>query len=106
MGHPPRLAPLAAPRRAGQAVGNGPSRLTMAIAFAPLAIPAGAARLSRVPSLFLWIAVVVAAIVLLVVFPICNLGVPAGPALLISVFCDTLIGNDLCYAIVTLAMAL
>ena len=87
-------------------VGNGRSRLTMAIAFAPLAIPAGAARLSRVPSLFLWIAVVVAAIVLFVVFPICNLVVPAGTALHISDYWVTLIGKIMCYAIVALAMDL
>src|SRR5947208_7910743 len=106
MGHPPTLAPLAAPRGAGHSIGNGPSRLTMAIAFAPLAIPAGAARLSRVPSLFLWITVVVAAIVLFVVFPICNLVVPAGTALHISDYWVTLIGKIMCYAIVALAMDL
>jgi urea transport system permease protein len=87
MKHPPTLAPLA-------------------VAFVPLTLPAGAARLSRVPSVFLWIAVGIAAIVLFVVFPIGNLVVPPGSALHISDFWVTLIGKIMCYAIVALAMDL
>ena len=78
----------------------------MPVAFAPLTIPAGAARISRVPSTYLWIAIGVAAIVLFVVFPICNLVVPVGSALHISDYWVTLIGKIMCYSIVALAMDL
>ena len=86
---PRTLAPLAAP-----------------VGFVPLTLPAGVSRLSRVPSAGLWIAIGVAAIVLFVVFPICNLVVPNGGALHISDYWVTLIGKIMCYAIVALAMDL
>jgi urea transport system permease protein len=76
------------------------------IAFAPLTLPAGAARISRVPSFVLGTALGVAAIVLFIVFPICNLVVPATSPLHISDFWVTLIGKIMCYAIVALAMDL
>ena len=56
----------------------------MPAAFVPLSFAGGAARLARFPSHLLWIAVGVAAIVLFVVFPVCNLIVPANSALHIS----------------------
>ena len=76
------------------------------LAFVPLTLPAGAARLSRVPPVFLWLAVGIAAIVLFVVFPIGNLVVAPGSALHISDYWVTLIGKIMCYAIVALAMDL
>ena len=78
----------------------------MPLAFVPLTIPAGASRVSRVPSYFLWTTFALAAVVLFVVFPIGNLVVPAGSALHISDFWVTLIGKIMCYAIVALAMDL
>src|SRR5437870_13590537 len=76
------------------------------LAFVPLTLPAGAARLSRVPPVFLWLAVGIAAIVLFVVFPMGNLAVPAASAFHISDFTVTLLGKIMCYAIVALAMDL
>jgi urea transport system permease protein len=78
----------------------------MPLAFAPLTIPAGAARIARVPSFYLWLALAIAAVVLFVVFPIGNLVVPPGNPLHISDFWVTLIGKIMCYAIVALAMDL
>src|SRR2546429_8671590 len=78
----------------------------MPAAFVPLNLAAGAARLSRFPSHLLWIAIGVAAIVLFVVFPVCNLIVPPNSALHISDFTVTLLGKIMCYAIVALAMDL
>src|SRR5438094_4428089 len=78
----------------------------MPAAFVPLNLAVGAARLSRFPAHLLWIAIGVAAMVLFVVFPICNLVVPAGTALHISDYWVTLIGKIMCYAIVALAMDL
>src|SRR5437660_4924852 len=78
----------------------------MPAAFVPLNLAAGAARLSRFPSHLLWIAIGVAAIVLFVVFPVCNLIVPPNSALHISDYWVTLIGKIMCYAIVALAMDL
>jgi len=78
----------------------------MPAAFVPLHLTAGAARLSRFPSHLLWIAIGVAAIVLFVVFPVCNLIVPANSALHISDYTVTLLGKIMCYAMVALAMDL
>ncbi|TMG98374.1 MAG: urea ABC transporter permease subunit UrtC [Betaproteobacteria bacterium] len=78
----------------------------MPAAFVPLNLAAGAARLSRFPAHLLWIAIGVAAMVLFVVFPICNLVVPATSALHISDYTVTLLGKIMCYAIVALAMDL
>jgi urea transport system permease protein len=78
----------------------------MPAAFVPLSLARGAARLTRFPSHLLWIAVGVAAIVLFVVFPVCNLIVPANNALHISDYTVTLLGKIMCYAIVALAMDL
>ncbi|HEY3179376.1 MAG TPA: urea ABC transporter permease subunit UrtC [Casimicrobiaceae bacterium] len=78
----------------------------MPVAFVPLELPAGAARISRFPPHLLWVAVGVAAIVLFVVFPICNLVVPPTSALHISDYTVTLLGKIMCYAIVALAMDL
>src|SRR5213083_1983996 len=78
----------------------------MPAAFVPLSFAGGAARLARFPSHLLWIAVGVAAIVLFVVFPVCNLIVPANSALHISDYTVTLLGKIMCYAIVALAMDL
>src|SRR6266496_947331 len=78
----------------------------MPAAFVPLNLAAGAARLSRFPSHLLWIAIGVAAIVLFVLFPVCNLVVPANSALHISDYTVTLLGKIMCYAIVALAMDL
>src|SRR5437773_815330 len=78
----------------------------MPAAFVPLNLAVGAARLSRFPAHLLWIAIGVAAMVLFVVFPICNLVVPATSALHISDYTVTLLGKIMCYAIVALAMDL
>jgi urea transport system permease protein len=72
---------------------------------APLNRPV-ALRLHRVSSRTAWAAYALAAIVLFVVFPVCNLVVPAGGALHISDFWITLLGKIMCYAIVALAMDL
>src|SRR5438046_10691712 len=72
----------------------------MPAAFVPLNLAVGAARLSRFPAHLLWIAIGVAAMVLFVVFPICNLVVPATSALHISDYTVTLLGKIMCYAIV------
>src|SRR5438445_12554145 len=78
----------------------------MPAAFVPLNLAAGAARLSRFPSHLLCIAIGVAAIVLFVVFPVCNLIVPPNSALHISEYTVTLLGKLMCFAIVSLAMHL
>jgi urea transport system permease protein len=78
----------------------------MPAAFVPLNLAAGAARLSRFPSHLLWISIGAAALVLFVVFPVCNLIVPASSALHISDYTVTLLGKIMCYAIVALAMDL
>jgi len=76
----------------------------MPVAFVPLTLPA--VRISRTPSVLLWAALGIAAVVLFVVFPIGNLVVPAGNVLHISDYWVTLIGKIMCYAIVALAMDL
>src|SRR5881227_28001 len=76
------------------------------LAFVPLTLPAGATRLSRVPPVFLWPTVGIAAVVLFVVVPVLNLVVPANSALHISDYMVTLLGKIMCYAIVALAMDL
>src|SRR5437762_13305747 len=78
----------------------------MPAAFVQLNLSAGAARLARFLPQLLWMSIVVAAVVLFVVFPICNLVVPATSALHISDYTVTLLGKIMCYAIVALAMDL
>src|SRR5436309_5163820 len=78
----------------------------MPAAFVPLNLAVGAARLSRFPAHLLWIAIGVAAMVLFVVFPICNLWLPAGHAFHLSDYFVALAGKIMCYAIVALAMDL
>src|SRR5204863_3557940 len=53
-----------------------------------------------------WMSIGVAAVVLFVVFPVCNLVVPATSAFHISDYTVTLVGKIMCYAIVALAMDL
>src|SRR5438094_5311083 len=78
----------------------------MPAAFVPLNLAVGAARLSRFPAHLVWISFGLAAIVLFIVFPLCNLVVPATSALHISDYTVTLLGKIVCYAIVALAMDL
>src|SRR5438105_2223041 len=78
----------------------------MPVAFVPLDRPAGATTLARFQPRFVWISFGLAAIVLFIVFPLCNLVVPATSALHISDYTVTLLGKIMCYAIVALAMDL
>ena len=63
-------------------------------------------RLHRANSKTAWAAYALAAIVLFVVFRVCNLAVPAESAFHISDYWITLFGKIMCYAIVALAMDL
>ena len=53
-----------------------------------------------------WMALAAFALVLLVVFPVCNLVVPEGNPFHLSAYWVTLVGKIMCYAIVALAMDL
>jgi urea transport system permease protein len=75
-------------------------------AFVPLSAPVGAGSLPRLWSGRTWGFIGVAALVLFVVVPLCNLAVPAGSVFHVSDFMVTLIGKIMCYAIVALAMDL
>ena len=75
-------------------------------AFVPLSAPVGAGSLPRLWSGRTWGFIGVAALVLFVVVPLCNLAVPAGSIFHVSDFMVTLIGKIMCYAIVALAMDL
>jgi len=75
-------------------------------AFVPLSAPVGAGSLPRLWSGRTWGYIGVAALVLFVVVPLCNLAVPAGSIFHVSDFMVTLIGKIMCYAIVALAMDL
>jgi len=78
----------------------------MTPAFVPLSVPAGAGSLPRLWTGRAWGVIGIAALVLFVVVPLCNLAVPAGSAFHMSDFMVTLIGKIMCYAIVALAMDL
>jgi len=78
----------------------------MTVGFMPLRHANGVPHFARGASGPAWIALGVAALVLLVVFPVCNLVVPPGSALHISDYWVTLGGKIMCYAIVALAMDL
>ena len=78
----------------------------MPAAFIPLDDVGASTRRQRLSTHALWIAYAVAAVVLFVVFPICNLVVPEQSALHISDYTVTLLGKIMCYAIVALAMDL
>ena len=76
----------------------------MPTAFVPL--EATSTRGPRLSSQALWITYALAAAVLFIVFPVCNLVVPAQSALHISDYTVALLGKIMCYAIVALAMDL
>jgi urea transport system permease protein len=78
----------------------------MTPAFVPLSVPAGAGSLPRLWTGRGWGIIGVAALVLFVAVPLCNLAVPAGSIFHMSDFMVTLIGKIMCYAIVALAMDL
>ena len=78
----------------------------MSHAFVPLSVPAGSGSLPRLWTGRTWGFIGVAALVLFVVVPLCNLVVPAGSTFHVSDFMVTLIGKIMCYAIVALAMDL
>ena len=78
----------------------------MTAAFVPLSVPAGAGSLPRLWTGRAWGFIGIAALVLFVVVPVCNLAVPAGSVFHMSDFLVTLIGKIMCYAIVALAMDL
>ena len=75
-------------------------------AFVPLSGRTGTGVLPRLWSPRAWALFGVAAVVLFVVVPVCNLVVPAGSALHLSDYTVTLVGKIMCYAIVALAMDL
>jgi urea transport system permease protein len=75
-------------------------------AFVPLSVPAGAGSLPRLWTGRTWGVIGIAALVLFVVVPLCNLAVPSGSVFHMSDFMVTLIGKIMCYAIVALAMDL
>jgi urea transport system permease protein len=78
----------------------------MTAALSALVSAVRASRPARASSRSLWTAIGVAAIMLLGVFPVCNLVVPADSAFHISEYWVTLLGKIMCYAIVALAMDL
>ena len=78
----------------------------MTPAFVPLHGTAGTGSLPRLWSGRAWGILGVAAVVLFVVVPVCNLVVPPGSVFHLSDFVVTLIGKIMCYAIVALAMDL
>ena len=79
---------------------------TLSPTFVPGTIPHGTGSLPRLWSGKVWALFGAAALVLLVVVPVCNLAVPAGSFFHVSDYTVTLIGKIMCYAIVALAMDL
>ncbi len=79
---------------------------TLTSAFVPGVLPHGTGSLPRLWSGKAWAFLGAAALVLLVVVPICNLVVPEGSFFHVSDYTVTLIGKIMCYAIVALAMDL
>ena len=67
---------------------------------------AGVGDVPRLWSGRVWMAFGIAALLLLVVVPVCNLLVPAGNIFHVSNYTVTLVGKIMCYAIVALAMDL
>jgi len=80
--------------------------VSIAPTFVPRTGGAGTGALPRLWSPRAWGILGVAAVVLLVVVPVCNLFVPAGSAFHLSDYTVTLVGKIMCYAIVALAMDL
>ena len=74
--------------------------------FVPRTGSTGTGALPRLWSPRAWGLFGVAAAVLFVVVPVCNLAVPAGSAFHLSDYTVTLVGKIMCYAIVALAMDL
>ena len=74
--------------------------------FLPQSGGTGTGALPRLWSPRAWGLLGVAAVVLLVVVPFCNLAVPAGSVFHLSDYTVTLVGKIMCYAIVALAMDL
>ncbi|MBK9117030.1 MAG: urea ABC transporter permease subunit UrtC [Betaproteobacteria bacterium] len=74
--------------------------------FVPRTGNTGTGALPRLWSPRAWGILGAAAVVLLVVVPVCNLVVPAGSAFHLSDYTVTLVGKIMCYAIVALAMDL
>ncbi len=74
--------------------------------FVPQSGGTGTGALPRLWSPRAWGLLGVAAVVLLVVVPFCNLAVPAGSVFHLSDYTVTLVGKIMCYAIVALAMDL
>ena len=74
--------------------------------FVPHTGRTGTGALPRLWSPRAWGLLGVAAVVLLVVVPFCNLAVPAGSVFHLSDYTVTLVGKIMCYAIVALAMDL
>jgi len=76
------------------------------VGFVPLNLRTGTPNFARLSASATWVALGVAALLIFVVFPVCNLLVPPGSALHISDYWITLFGKIMCYAIVALAMDL
>jgi urea transport system permease protein len=77
----------------------------MPLAFVPLK-SAGFTHFAGISPRVTWIGFALAALVVFVVFPVCNLLVPPGSTFHISDYWVTLLGKIMCYAIVALAMDL
>jgi len=78
----------------------------MAVSFVPLSTTAGVPHFAWLSSRGGLAAIALAAVMLFVVVPICNLVVPAGSTFHLSDYWVTLGGKIMCYAIVALAMDL
>ena len=78
----------------------------MAVGFLPLDRRAQLPHFARLSSRSGLVAFGVAALVIFIVFPVCNLALPAGSVFHISDYWVTLLGKIMCYAIVALAMDL
>jgi hypothetical protein len=79
---------------------------TLTSSFVPGVLPHGPGTLPRLWSGTAWAFLGAAALVLLVLVPICNLAVPEGSFFHVSTTTVSLIGKIMCYAIVALAMDL
>jgi urea transport system permease protein len=79
---------------------------TLSASFVPDGGAVGAGSLPRLWSGRVWGSIGVAALVLFVLVPVCNLVVPESSAFHVSDYMVTLLGKIMCYAIVALAMDL
>ncbi len=81
-------------------------RPSITTAFVPGSVTRGGGALPRLWSGRAWALIGIAALILFVIVPVCNLLVPAGSIFHVSDYTVTLAGKIMCYAIVALAMDL